>query len=174
MYQFKILHYRLTLSWLIQFPGQDRQVSLLASGGDAAATARQRQGQEGKATHSRLPWANCRQYQTSRGISNICLTAAFFVMKLWKSVGPCQNGQFPNCQSRSFITVHGQFKSNGLGLWLSKVTVWPSKYKRMHTSYIRDKTYHRNKKSTERGGDWNFGRQVNRSDRVWLIVCSGV
>ena len=36
-------------------------------------------------------------------------------MTVWIAI----NEQFPNCQSWSFITVHGQFWSNGLGLWLS-------------------------------------------------------
>jgi len=40
-----------------------------------------------------------------------------------------ENGPFRNCQSWSFITVHGQFYSKRLGLYC-QVTIWPRKQER--------------------------------------------
>jgi len=37
-----------------------------------------------------------------------------------------RNGQFHNCQSLSFLTVHGQFWSNRLGLYC-QLTIWTKK-----------------------------------------------
>jgi len=57
-------------------------------------------------------------------------------------------GPFRNCQSWSFITVHGQFKSNRLGLYC-QVTIWPRKNKRKTPSqaFTRSKQIYRNGRS---------------------------
>jgi len=45
------------------------------------------------------------------------------------------NGPFRNCQLLSFITLHGQFQSNRLGL-ICQVTIWPRKHKRKTPSQV--------------------------------------
>jgi len=54
------------------------------------------------------------------------------------------NGPFRNCQSWSFITVHGQFQSNWLELYW-QVTIWPRKHRRKTPSqaFTRSKQIYR-------------------------------
>jgi len=61
------------------------------------------------------------------------------------------NGQFHNCQSWSFLTVHGQFLSNRLGLYC-QLTIWLRKYKRKHTFCL-----------------WKTRRNLTRSKKIRYI-----
>jgi len=69
------------------------------------------------------------------------------------------NGQFHNCQWRSFITVHGQFQSNRLRLYC-QLTIWPRIYRRRHTLSVCDKPNHKIKENMPHGEEfeklWNY------------------
>jgi len=68
------------------------------------------------------------------------------------------NGQFRSCQLWSFITVHAQNQSNGLGLYC-QVTSWPSKYKKSLLP-VCDKPYHKIKENRPNWEEleklWNY------------------
>ena len=65
-----------------------------------------------------------------------------FVASVGRSVRPSvSNGPFRNCQSWSFITVRGHFKSIRLGLYC-QVTIWPRKHKRKTPSQAFTRSKH--------------------------------
>ena len=61
------------------------------------------------------------------------------------------NGQFPNWQSCSFITVHGQFEFSGLG-YDCQAKLYPSKHK-ISILTVCDKSYYINKKAVQKGDE---------------------
>jgi len=65
------------------------------------------------------------------------------------------NGQFRNCQSWSFINVHCQLLSNGIGIHC-QVTIWPSKYNGKRTSCLLLILLHKQRHMAEMGGDWKI------------------
>jgi len=79
---------------------------------------------------------------------------------VWLAFGH-NNWPFRNCQSWSFITVHGQFYSNRLGLYCW-VTIWPRKHQRKTPSQDQSK-------SSALGGVWNFAERCKNVSTEGLI-----
>jgi len=61
-----------------------------------------------------------------------CVNTTYVVFNVEENYA---NGQFHNCQSWSFIAVHGRFQSNGLEIYC-QVTIWPSIYNRMYILFV--------------------------------------
>ena len=89
-----------------------------------------------------LMWRFC--YAAEHGVTLYDLCDKLYVYN-------ALNGPFRKCQSSSFITVHGRFYFNRLGLNF-QVAIWPRKHKRKTPSQDQSK-------STELDGVWNFAER---------------